>query len=130
MNQKYDHQKNQQQDNNHQYQHKHYYNYNNNYIDTGAGRVWLPEEGERIKEAYCDNISDRMTQAAASLIEKAYQAGLTVDEIIMAIEETGLAPSPSPYYLKAILSNWAENGVTVSRLRHYVAANKANPWWK
>lgn len=111
-----------------------YYYYNNN-RENGTGRIcrkiWTPEEGERILEAYTDNVSDTMTQAVARMIEGAYQAGLTVDEIVMAIEETGFAPRPSPRYLKAILRNWIESGRSVSFARHYSETNNSRiAWWR
>lgn len=106
--------------------------YNNNYynISTEPGVLLTCEEMECIKNAYLDNISDRIPAAVASIIEKAIQAGLTGKEIVMAIEETGMAPMPSPRYLQKVLENWAMNGVTVSKIRHEVSTNRANPWWK
>ena len=127
---------------NYQYHQEHYYedqqqnhdDYNNNNynIAPGAGRVprlMLPEDMEMIRDAYLDNIGP-MTGAVAKLIETAIDHGLTAKEVVMAIEETGLAPRPSAYYLKAILENWAQNGVTVSKLRREVQANSARKWWK
>lgn len=106
-------------------------NYDYNYYNThGAGRFMTPEDCERIKEAYLDNISDRMTSAVAKMIEDAFKAGLTVDEIVMAIEETGFAPNPAPPYLRRILERWAISGVTVSRIRHERTQNAATPWWR
>lgn len=106
-------------------------NYNNYYYNNTVPGVSLtPEDGERIKEAYLDNIADRMTGAVANMITNAFNRGLSVNEIVMAIEETGFAPNPSPAYLRRILENWAENGVTVSKIKHLVSANRALPWWK
>lgn len=105
--------------------HNNYY-----YIAHGAGRVISAEVGERIKEAYMDNISDRMTGAVANMITAAFEKGLSAEEIIMAIEETGFAPHPSPAYLRRILESWAEFGVTVSKIKHTSHINKAIPWWK
>lgn len=104
---------------------------NNNYnYNPGAGRALLPADLEQIRESYVDNIGP-LTGAVASLIEDAFYKGkLEVEEILMAIEETGLAPRPSPYYLRAILKNWAENGVTVSRLHHEIKKNNGMKWWK
>ena len=114
-----------------QYQHNQLEDNNNYYYNThGTGRVIRAEVGERIKEAYLDNISDRMTGAVANMITAAFEKGLTADEIIMAIEETGFAPHPSPAYLRRILESWAEFGVTVSKIRHTSHINKAIPWWK
>lgn len=100
--------------------------------NKGVREPWAPEDSDRIREAYEDNVAERMTQAAANIIEHAYQEGLEVEEIIMAIEETGLAPSPSPYYLRAILRNWLVNGRITSRARHYSEGHKARriAWWK
>ena len=113
--------------------HNHPDNENNKdyYYNThGAGRFMTPEDCERIKEAYLDNVSDRLTSAVAKMIEDAFKAGLTVDEIIMAIEETGFAPNPAPPYLRRILERWALFGVTVSRIRHERTENAAHPWWR
>lgn len=108
--------------------------YNNNYYNTEPGvsqpRYMTPEECDAIKDAYLNNISDTMTAAVAHMIEQAFTAGLTSSEIIMAIEDTGMAKFPSPWYLKKILTTWAENGVTVSRIRNLVQSNRAQPWWK
>ena len=105
--------------------------YNNYYYNTHAtGRFISPEQGEEIKNAYMENISDTMTGAVARMIEDAFKNGLEANEIVMAIEETGFAPRPSPAYLRRILENWVTNGVTVSKIRHEVKANKALPWWK
>lgn len=104
--------------------------YNNNNYNNGAGRALLPADLEQIRDSYVDNIGP-LTGAVASLIEDAFYKGmLELEEILMAIEETGLAPHPSPYYLRAILKNWAENGVTVSRLHHEIKKNNGMKWWK
>ena len=108
----------------------HYNNYNNNNYTHGTGRFLSPEQCESIKNAYCENISERVPGAVAHMIEKAFANGLEAEEIVMAIEETGFAPNPSPWYLKKILENWVENGVTVSKIRHEVSRNQGLPWWK
>ena len=116
------------------------YYYNNNIIHTEPGvlsknlptfdRKWLPEDGERILNAYLDNVADHMTAAAAAVIENAYKAGLEVDEIIMAIEETGLAERPTPFYLRAVLKNWIAEGYCKSRLRNIQEKNNSRvAWW-
>ena len=123
----------QQQQHNEQQQNQDYQrsDYYNNYYNTHAsGRVLPAEAGERIRDAYIDNVSDRMTGAAAKIIEDAYTAGMTVEQIIMAIEDTGLAPRPSPAYLRAILQEWARCGVSVSRSNRDVRPCKAKPWWR
>ena len=125
--------KNEQNNNQHQNNHNHqnqkdYYYYNNYNNIHGAGRVLTPDDCELLREAYKDNIGP-MTAAPAHILEDAFSAGLEVDELLMAIEETGLASRPSAYYLRAILRNWAQNGVTVSRTRNLVRANRATKWW-
>lgn len=108
-------------------QQQHQNNYNNTH---GAGRSMTPEDCEAVKEAYMANISDTMTGAVAAMIEKAFSRGLTQAEVIMAIEETGFAPRPSPQYLRKILENWCDSGVTFCRSRGINRTNKAAPWWK
>ena len=103
--------------------------YNNNNILHGAGRVLSDEDKEVLRECYNDNIGE-MTGAAAGVIERAFLAGIDVCDIIMAIEDTGLAPRPSRYYLKRILDRWIETGVTVSRARDKVKSNNSRKWWR
>lgn len=103
--------------------------YNNNNILHGAGRVLSAEDKEILRECYNDNIGE-MTGAAAGVIERAFLAGIDVCDIIMAIEDTGLAPRPSGYYLKRILDRWIETGVTVSRARDKVKSNNSRKWWR
>ena len=113
--------------------------HNNNYYNNpnGAGRALpeIPEHGPTegqlasIREAYEDNIGP-MTKAAADLVEMALSHGLTVPEVLMAIDETGMAPRPTAWYLKAILENWVISGVTVSKVRHEVKRNKGLKWWR
>lgn len=105
--------------------------HDNYYYNTHtSGRFLTPENGEAIKTAYLENISDTMTGAVAHMIEDAFKNGLEAAEIVMAIEETGFAPRPSPAYLRKILENWVTNGVTVSKIRHEVQSNRGQPWWK
>ena len=113
-------------------QREHYDYYNNN-IHTlpGVSRPLPPDEAmQLIADAYRANIGDTITQAAANLIEDALTHGMEPDTVILAIEETGLASRPSPYYLRAVLRNWAESGVTVSRARNRQGRTDARPWWR
>lgn len=106
------------------------HNYNNNILKHGAGRFMSPEQCEAIKTAYQENVGEVLPGAVAHMIESAFANGLEAEEIVMAIEETGFAPRPSPWYLKAILENWVMTGVTVSRIKHEHKANQGLPWWK
>lgn len=110
-----------------------YIHHDNNNYSHAAGRFMTPEDCEAIKTAYQDNInSEFMPGAVAHMIEDAFKAGLTAEEIIMAIEETGFAPRPSPHYLRKILQNWAESGCVMSKLSHkncHVNYD-VKPWWK
>lgn len=113
-----------------QQQKENHYYYNNNYnIRDSEERILKECDCELLKEAYNDNIG-RMTGAVANMLEKAFERGLEVDELVMAIEETGFAPNPSAYYLKAILENWVTNGVTISRIKHQIKVNKGHKWWR
>ena len=107
------------------------YNYNNN-ISHGTGRFMTPEQCEAIKTAYLENISDSMTGAVARMIETAFKSGLEANEIVMAIEETGFAPKPTPWYLKKILENWAESGCIMSKINRELSHPnyQVKPWWK
>ena len=89
-----------------------------------------PEDGERLREAYEENLNMPITGAVAQMIENAVSHGLTVDEVIMAMEETAFAPKPTPWYLRAILQRWALTGVTVSKARHEIYANRGVKWWR
>ena len=85
---------------------------------------------EQIAEAYRANINPMISKAAAGIIERALTAGMEPATVILAIEETGMASRPSPYYLSAVLRNWAQNGVVVSRARDIgVKTTEARPWW-
>ena len=107
--------------------------YNNNIIITTQGRACsdLPgdEVMEKIAEAYKANIGPMITQAAATVIENALKNGMEPSTVIWAIEETGLASRPSPYYLRAVLRNWAEFGVATSHVREDWKRTNGMPWW-
>lgn len=87
---------------------------------------------EQIARAYRDNINPMITGAAAGIIERALRNGMEPATVIEAIEETGMAPRPSPYYLSAVLRNWAENGVVLSKSRGGadIHTTQARPWWQ
>lgn len=86
---------------------------------------------EQIARAYRDNINPMITGAAAGIIERALRNGMEPATVIEAIMETGMAPRPSPYYLSAVLRNWAENGVVLSKSRGGadIHTTQARPWW-
>lgn len=112
------------------YDHKEYNynnnNYNNNYnIDTQPGVFIISaEDADRIVDAYAASIGV-MNGTVAAMIESAVKHGLTVDNILAAINETAFAPRPSAAYLRAILRNWLKNGVTAR-----AAAPAAPSWWQ
>ena len=88
----------------------------NNNIAHAAGRS---VDYNAILKAYTDNIAPTMTQAVANMIKKAIQKGLSQNDIIHAIEITGFAPRPTPWYLRAVLNNWCENGVNARQKQQY-----------
>ena len=116
----------------HQEQEQQYKQHSNNnyyyYMAPGAGRALLAtaEEFAQIREAYTDNIGP-MTGAAAKLIEEALAEKIPPEDVVRAIEITGLAPRPSAYYLQAILDDWIVDGVHYSRSRMKPGAGA---WWK
>lgn len=109
-------------------------NYYNNYNPARARARELPpaEVMQQISQAYHDNISRQITKVAAGVIERALLAGMEPATVILAIEETGMASRPSPYYLSAVLRNWAETGVVSSRRNGSmeVSTTEAKPWWR
>lgn len=123
-----------QQEQENQQQEQHHHDYNNNIIITTQGRACADLPGdeimEKIAEAYRANIGPMITQAAAIVIENALRAGMEPSTVIWAIEETGLAPRPSPYYLRAVLRNWAEFGVASSHVREDWKRTNGMPWWR
>lgn len=126
----------------HQYNPEGDYYYNNNYYPARAracareatSETELPpaEIMQQIADAYHDNISDKITKVAAGIIERALSSGMEPATVIMAIEETGMASRPSPYYLSAVLRNWATSGVVLSRShgRADIQTTQARPWWR
>ena len=110
------------------------HNYHDNYnyhTEPGVHTNELPgdEIMEKIAEAYRANIGPMITQAAALVIENALRNGMEPATVILGIEETGLASRPSPYYLRAVLRNWAERGVVTSRVREKWHITEGRPWW-
>lgn len=102
-------------DKHHQDHHNHNNYYNNNYNSAHEpGRTLTEDESAAIFMAYTDNIG-RINMAIANMIVKAVEAGISAENILKAIDLTALAPRPSAYYLRAILRNWAANGVTLKR---------------
>lgn len=94
------------------------YNHNDYNKHTGPG---VSEEMMiRIGKAYMQNVARQITAAAARVIEDGLRE-FDPDTVLLAIEETGLAPKPSPAYLRAILRNWKEKGVS---------ARVQKPWWQ
>lgn len=101
-------------------------NYNNS--NTAPGVFITPSDGEKIVHAYNECIGI-ITGSVAHMIENALTQGLTVDDVVLAINETGFAPRPSAAYLRAILRNWATNGVSVCKAKHYAKKEKHSSWW-
>ena len=128
----------QQQDNQkEQYNENNYYY--NNYNNITRSRACSSETTdelpgneimEKIAEAYRANINQVISMAAAGVIEEALRHGMEPATVILAIEETGLASRPSPYYLRAVLRNWAEWGVITCRAREKSGTTDARPWWR
>lgn len=99
------------------------YNYNNNNYNNGSTQnrgikeplnsTIDPEEAQRLKQVYSD-VLGRMTRPVAYMIIGYLRTGLTVDNVIDAINLTAFAPRPSAAYLNGILHNWRLYGVTLT----------------
>lgn len=111
-----------------EYDYQEYNNYNNNYNNHTEPGVFMitADDAERICKAYNSAIGV-LNGTVAAMIESAVKGGLTVDNIIQAINETAFAPRPSAAYLRAILRNWLKNGVSCGNNR---AASPAGSWWQ
>lgn len=98
------------------------YNYYNN-RHTEPGVSINREAGERIVQAFTQAVGP-MNYFVAQEIEKAVQQGLTVANVLEAIQITSFAPRPSAAYLRAVLRNWIRDGVS-----HRQAPQKSS-WWQ
>jgi hypothetical protein len=102
-------------------------------IDTEPGVCITPEDLERIRVRYEQMVGVGLTYFAANVIESAFKAGICPEAVLMAIDSTGAARSPSAQYLRAILSRWARSGIhTVDDvLRDQGAHDGAKAkWWE
>lgn len=108
-------------------------------VSHGAGRVQLTAvELEMIRQGYVDAIGP-LNAIKARDIETAIGAGVQASAILDAIEQTGLAPRPSHYYLRAILRRYASEGITTAdeaersrgdyRTRRAAAGREQTSWW-
>lgn len=103
-------------------------------MTTEPGVCIPPEDLSAIRDAYIMAINMPMTASIAHEIEAALKDGMETCCILDAIQQTGNAPRPSPYYLRAILQRWRRDGIlTADKL----AADKgrheqrtAPPWWQ
>ena len=106
------------------------------YEDEPREEDGLPgnEVMQRIASCYRENISPVITRVAAQIIESALKNDMEPRVIIMAIEETGMASRPSPYYLRAVLRNWATYGIVTRRNESGEGGTwgvtMARPWWR
>ena len=81
------------------------------------------EAGERIVQAYTQAVGP-MNYYVAQEIESAIRQGLTVANVLEAIQITSFAPRPSAAYLRAVLRNWIRDGVSHRR------QPQQSSWWK
>lgn len=103
-------------------------------ISTEPGVCISSEALDIIREAYIVHVGMPMTAAIAHEIEAALHDSMQPDVVLDAIQQTGSAPRPSPYYLRAILRRWRRDGI---RNADQLAADKNKheqrttpPWWK
>lgn len=102
-------------------------NYNNRHTEPGV--CISAEDGELIVQAYSGCIGP-LNMAVANMIEHAIKSGLSVDDVLCAIEETAFAPRPSAAYLRAILRNWIQYGHAGAKARHASQADQQQQWWQ
>lgn len=100
-----------------------YYNNNYNNRHTEPGVSINREAGERIVQAFTQAVGP-MNYYLAQEIESAIRQGLTVANVLEAIQITSFAPRPSAAYLRAVLRNWIRDGVSHRR------QPQQSSWWK
>lgn len=99
------------------------YNYYNN-RHTEPGVSINREAGERIVQAFTQAVGP-MNYYVAQEIESAIRQGLTVANVLEAIQITSFAPRPSAAYLRAVLRNWIRDGVS-----HRQQPQQQSSWWQ
>lgn len=70
--------------------------------------LFNPQDLEAIRIAYKGCVGQELTATVAGYIEKCMAAGMHADVVLDAIERTGWARRPSPFYLRAILRRYLE----------------------
>lgn len=75
---------------------------------THPGVRITPEDGARIIREYSSNVAPVLTGVMQSLIEEHVAKGMSVDDVIECIHITGMAPRPSPQYLRAVMRNYGK----------------------
>lgn len=98
------------------------YNYYNN-RHTEPGVSINREAGQRIVQAFTQAVGP-MNYYVAQEIESAIRQGLTVANVLEAIQITSFAPRPSAAYLRAVLRNWIRDGVSHRR------QPQQSSWWQ
>lgn len=96
-------------------------NKESDYLVLSSTTEWGPEALELLQNYYSDNLGTAMPFPIADLVARAAKAGMTVEAVMLAIDETMFAPRPSPHYLRAILTRWLGAGVHTAA---QVAADK------
>lgn len=78
-------------------------------IHTQPGVCQLsPSDLEDIRIAYKTSLSMPLTSTVAHFIENCLYAGMHADVVIEAINRTGWAKRPTPFYLRAILNRFLQ----------------------
>lgn len=78
-------------------------------IPTRPGVCLLnPQDLEDIRISYKSSLGMELTATVAAYIERCLRAGMQAEVVVDAIERTGWARRPSPFYLRAILRRYLE----------------------
>lgn len=80
---------------------------------------------EHVAMAYSSTISPDIPPMAAHMMEQALLDGMTAECLIMAINDTGWAPRPTPQYLRAILRRCREQGIRTADQYRQAQSNYA-----
>lgn len=85
--------------------------------DGGSRPELDPRDCEMLQEYYEDNFAAELPPVMARMMGACMRGGMERQLIEMAIDETMLAPRPSPQYLMAILRRWRQDGIHTETAR-------------
>lgn len=78
---------------------------------TSTTSEWTQDDYEMLQKYYEENLGCKMPRPITQLAADAARAGMLLETVLQAIDETMFAPRPSPHYFRAILLRWINAGI-------------------